>query len=112
MKLKKIIISAFLIMTLAVLVATPILARSNIILIQDTYYYSQNGTYITSQCGTSAGEAERHRAVAEAISHVYGTKTGYGIIGPFNSSATATQYIGNHSDDYNNYFQRESEITG
>lgn len=107
MKLKKFIISAFLIMTLAVMVATPILARSNIILIEDRYYYTENGTYITSVCATSAGEPELHRAVAVAISHVYGSKVGYGRWHGTHSNASATQYIGNHSDDYNNYYETE-----
>ena len=107
MKAKKIIFSAFLILAIAITVATPILARSNIILIEDRYYYTENGTYITSVCSTNAGEAERHRAVAEAISHVYGTAIGYGQYGPFSSHATATKYIGNHSDDYNNYYELE-----
>ena len=106
MKLKKIIISAFLIMTLAVMVATPILARSNIILIEDRYYYTENGTYITSVCSTNAGEAQHHKAVAKAISAVYGTKIGKDSeYRPFSSHATATQYIGNHSDDYDNYYE-------
>ena len=92
-------------MTLAVLVATPILARSNIILIEDRYYYSEDGTYITSVCATSAGEAQRHRAVAEAISSTYGTTRAYGSWHAFHSYATATQYIGNHSDSFYNYYE-------
>ena len=104
MKAKKIIVSAFLIMAIAITVATPILARSNIILIRDTYYYTENGTYITSECATSAGEAEHHYAIARAISHVYGTTTNYGPVEPFSSYITATQYIGNHSDDYHNSY--------
>ena len=105
MKLKKIIISAFLIMTLAVLVATPILARSNIILIEDRYYYSEDGTYITSVCATSAGEPQLHRAVAEAISFSYGVTKSYGNWHLYHSSAAATQYIGSHSDSFHNYYE-------
>ena len=104
MKLKKIIVSAFLIMALAVMVATPILARSNIILIEDRYYYTENGTYITSVCGTNAGEAQHHYAIANAISYVYGTTTMNGPTHAFHSYITATQYIGNHSDGYYNTY--------
>ena len=110
MRTRKICISVLLIMALTVMAIVPLFASDNIILIQDTYYYSQNDTYITSLCGTSAGEADRHRAVAVAISSAYGSTTGYGSIHAFHSSASATQYIGNHADDYHNYYQRESEI--
>ena len=105
MKLKKFIISAFLIMTLAVLVATPILARTNIILIEDRYYYTENGTYLTSVCATSAGEPQQHRAVAVATSHVYGSAIDQGMWHASHSSASATKYVGNHSDEYPNYYE-------
>ena len=118
MKAKKIILSAFLIMAIAITVATPILARSNIILIQDSYHYlyecncsgvcecSEECVFIVSECGTNAGEAQQHKAVSEAISAVYGTTIGKDSdYRAFSSYATAKQYIGDHSDDYNNYYE-------
>ena len=89
MKIKKIMISVLLIMAFAVITVTPLLA-DNIILIQDSYYYSQNDTYITSQCATSAGEPQGHSAVAIAGSYVYGETVKYG------------PYHGMHSAVYGN----------
>ena len=103
MKLKKILISALLIMAFAVITVTPLLA-DNIILIQDSYYYSENDTYITSQCATSAGEPQGHSAVAIAGSYVYGETVEYGQYHPMHSSATATQYVGNHMDYHQNTY--------
>lgn len=103
MKIKKILISALLIMAFAVITVTPLLA-DNIILIQDSYYYSQNDTYITSQCATSASEPQGHSAVAIAGAYGYDEKISYGPYHPMHSATSATQYIGNHMDyHFNSY---------
>ena len=107
MKLKKILISALLIMAFAVITVTPLLA-DNIILIQDSYFYSQNDTYITSQCATSAGEPQGHSAVAVAGSIYYGENKQYGPYHPMHSAISATQYIGNHMDYHCNSYTLEN----
>jgi hypothetical protein len=103
MKIKKILISALLIMAFAVITVTPLLA-DNILIIQDSYYYTENDTYITSQCATSAGEPQRHRAVAEASS-IWETKCGYGNWHGMHSNASVKVYIGNHADSHRNYYE-------
>ena len=114
MNFKKIIISALIVVSLFVMATSPILAANNIILIQDSYHYvytencspyKDDCVYLVTECGTSAGEAQRHRAVSEAISVTYGSTIGYGSFHAFHSSATATQFVGSHSDFYNNYYE-------
>ena len=108
MTFKKAVISVLLISALAVTIMLPVFA-DNIILIQDSYYYSDDWQYMTSQCATSAGEAQRHRAVAK-VSSIWQTEFGYGNIHPFHSNASKTIYVGNHADSHCNYYQLESEI--
>ena len=104
MTLKKAVISMLLISALAVTIILPVFA-DNIILIQDSYYYSDDWQYITSQCATSAGEPQAHRAVAVAGSVLYGETTHKGNWHPFHSNASATQYVGNHMDYHSNYYE-------
>ena len=92
-----------LISALAVTIILPVFA-DNIILIQDSYYYSDDWQYMTSQCATSAGEAQKHRAVAEASS-IWGTVTGLGNWHIFHSETSATVYVGNHADSHHNYYK-------
>ncbi len=103
MKIKKIIISVLLIMAFAVITVTPLLA-DNIILIQDSYYYSDDWQYLTSQCATSAGEPQKHRAVATASS-IWETVVEKGNWHIMHSAISATVYVGNHSDSYYNYYE-------
>ena len=107
MKIKKILISALLIMAFAVMTVTPLLA-DNILIIQDSYYYSENDTYITSQCATSAGEPQWHSAVAIAGAYGYGEAVDYGIYNPFHSYASVTYYVGNHMDYHCNTYTLEN----
>ena len=93
-----------LISALAVTIMLPVFA-DNIILIQDSYYYSDDWQYITSQCATSAGEPQEHRAVAIAGSVIYGETRKNGNSHVFHSNASATQYIGNHMDYYHNFYE-------
>ncbi len=103
MKIKKIMISVLLIMAFAVITVTPLLA-DNILIIQDSYYYTENDTYITSQCATSAGEPQKHRAVATVWS-IWDSLTEYGNYHALHSATSATIYIGNHADDHLNYYE-------
>ncbi len=103
MNIKKTILSMLLIFALAVTIILPVFA-DNIILIQDSYYYSDDGQYLTSQCATYAGEPEKHRAVATASS-IWETVVAKGNWHMLHSSKSATVYIGNHSDSYYNYYE-------
>lgn len=103
MTLKKAVISMLLISALAVTIILPVFA-DNIILIQDSYYYSDDWQYMTSQCATSAGEAQKHRAVATARS-IWETVTEKGNWHFYHSAISATVYVGNHSDSHENSYE-------